>query len=85
MPDTLDDTGYDPEHNIVGEDAIAELRDRVTRVAAAVTGDTQVARLRPMVLLMIASVAVALSPSRYRVPGILAIILAAADVSRRLR
>lgn len=85
MPDTLDETGYDPEKHIIGEDAIAELRDRVVRTAGAITGDTQVARLRPMLLLMIASVAVALSPSRYRVPGILAIILAAADVSRRQR
>jgi hypothetical protein len=83
MPDTIDDTGFDPERHFIGEDAVAELRDRTMRVAGAITGDTQVARLRPMVLLMIAAVAVALSPSRYRVPGILAIILAAADVTRR--
>jgi precorrin-3B methylase len=83
MPDTLDQSGFDPEKNVVGEDAIAELRDRVIRVASVVTGDTQVARLRPMVLLMIAAAAVALAPIRVRVPGVLALILAAADVARR--
>jgi hypothetical protein len=83
MPDTLDQSGYDPEKNIVGEDAIAELRERVIRTASAITGDTQVARLRPTLLLMIAAAAVAFAPPRVRVPGILALILAAADVARR--
>jgi hypothetical protein len=83
MPDTLDQSGFDPEKNVVGEDAIAELRDRVIRVASVVTGDTQVARLRPTILLMIAAAAVALAPSRVRVPGVLALVLAAADVARR--
>jgi len=83
MPDTLDDTGFDPERHFIGEEAIADLRDRVIRTAGAITGDAQVARLRPMVLLMITAVAVALAPVRVRVPGILALVLAAADVSRR--
>ena len=83
MPDTLDETGFDPEHNVIGEDAIAEWRERAIRVAAVVTGDTQVARIRPTILLMIAAAAVALAPIRVRVPGIIAILLAVADTARR--
>lgn len=83
MPDTLDRSGYDPEHHIVGEDAMAELRGHMIRAASVVTGDTQVARIRPIVLLMIAAAAVALAPPRIRVPGVLAIVLAAVDVARR--
>jgi hypothetical protein len=83
MPDTLDETGFDPERHIIGEDAIAELREQAIRVASVITGDTHVAQQRAIVLLMIAAAAIAFAPSRLRVPGLVALMLHALDVGRR--
>ena len=84
MPDTLDETGFDPESMSVGEDALLErIRDYGVRAASVVTGDTQVTRQRGVVLLMIAAVAVAFAPAKIRVPGLVALILQALDMGRR--
>jgi hypothetical protein len=83
MPDTLEPEGFDPERHIIGEQAFIETRDLVIRAAATLTGDTQVAQQRTTLLTMIAAIAVAAAPLRYRVPGMLALVLLITDLRRR--
>jgi len=83
MPDTLEPEGFDPERHIIGEEAFAQTRDLAIRAATAMVGDTQVSRLRPILLLMAAAVAVCFAPIHWRVPGVTTILLVVADISRR--
>lgn len=83
MPDTLDPEGFDPERHIVGEEALREWRDLGIRAAGVVTGDTQLARLRPTILLILAAAAMTAAPWRARIVGTMALMLALADLMRR--
>jgi len=83
MPDTLDQPGFDPEKHIIGEEAIAAWREVGINTAGAILGDTQVARLRSILLTMIATAAMSTASPRVRLVGLLALMLALADALKR--
>jgi hypothetical protein len=83
MPDTLHPDGFDPERHLIGEDALEQVRELGIRAATAVVGDTQVARLRPILLLVIAAAAMSMAPFRARLVGAPVLVLVLADVLKR--